>query len=153
MMKKLLSIPTFSVLLLAQLVCAQIESNPAQGYTRFSDHTVYHSVFNSTMVKPDVANLHRITRGKDRMLVNVALVTNGSTDGGLSARVSGSATNLMQQKKELAFKAIVEGDVTYYLAPLRITNEEIMHFALEVTPEGAAEPYTVKFSKKLYVDQ
>lgn len=132
---------------------AQTDSNPEQGYTRFDDYTVYHSVFNSTSVQADIARLHDITRAADQVLVNVALVANDSTEGGQAAKVGGSVRNLMQQRRELDFKTITEGSVTYYLAPLRITDEEVLHFSINVEASNKTRPYTVKFSKKLYVDQ
>lgn len=132
---------------------ARSDAHPELGYTRFDHYTVYYSVFNSTEVEPDIARLHQITRAENQVLVNVALVANEGPDGGQAAEVSGRATNLMQQSRELDFKAIVEGDVIYYLAPLPITDEEVLNFSIEVDPRGEAGPYTVKFSKKLYVDQ
>lgn len=129
------------------------DANPDLGYTRFDEYTVYYSVFNSTMVEPDIARLHQITRAENQVLVNVALVANEGPDGGQAAEVSGSVSNLMQQTRELKFKAIVEDNVIYYLAPLRITDEEILNFTIDVDPRGQAGPYTVKFSKKLYVDE
>lgn len=138
----------------AHTASAQTESNPDQGYTRFDEYTVYYSVFNSTMVKAEVARLHEITRGGNQALVNVALVANDSSTGGEAAKVTGSATNLMQQRRELKFAAITEDNVTYYLAPLRISDEEVVHFTIDVEPKGVkTRPYTVKFSKKLYVDR
>jgi hypothetical protein len=132
---------------------AQTETNPGEGFVRFAKHTVYYSIFNSTMVQPEVAQVHGITRGGNQMLVNVALVANDSHSGGQAAKVSGNVTNLMQQRRELKFQAIVEDNVTYYLAPLRITNEEVLNFTIDVAPKGTTVPYKVKFSKKLYVDK
>jgi hypothetical protein len=150
---KWLPLTSLMLCICAPLAGAQSGTNPGQGYTRFDEHTVYHSVFNSTMVQPDIAQLHQITRAGDRVLVNIALVANDKQGGGLAARVSGSATNLMQQRTALAFKAIDEGDVVYYLAPLRISNGEFIHFNIHVEPEGTGGPYTIKFSKQLYVDK
>lgn len=132
---------------------AQTDSNPEQGYTRFDDYTVYYSVFNSTAVQADIAKLHQLTRAENQVLVNVALVANDSTKGGQAAEIDGSVSNLMQQRRELDFKTIAEGNVTYYLAPLRITDEEVLHFTIDVKADDKVRPYTVKFSKKLYVDR
>ncbi|MGQ9424916.1 DUF4426 domain-containing protein [Gilvimarinus sp. F26214L] len=140
-------------MLLAAALPASAQDYPERGYSRFQDHTVYYSVFSSTSVTPDVARLHGITRGADQVLVNVALVSNDRAAGGEPAQVSGSATNLMQQRRELQFKAISEDPVVYYLAPLRVTNEEVIHFNLQVRPQNASRTYNVKFSKKLYVNE
>lgn len=154
-MKRLHSLLLSAALLLhsGSAIFAQVEQSPEQGFVRFDKYTVYYSVFNSTMVQPDVAQVHGITRGEDQMLVNIAMVANDSPNGGQAAEISGSVSNLMQQRRELEFKAIVEDSVIYYLAPLRITNEEVLNFNIEVDPRGEAGPYQVKFTKKLYVDQ
>src|SRR5690606_40932784 len=128
------------------------EQSASESFQRFAGYTVYYSVFPSTMVQPDIALLHQLTRSPDQMLVNVAVVADGVI-GGQAAELAGVARNLLQQRRTLDFKAIVEGSVVYYLAPLRVTDEEIMHFDITVDPEGKAGPFKVNFSKKLYVDR
>lgn len=123
------------------------------GFTRFDKHTVYHSVFSSTAIKPEIAEVYGITRAPNQMLVNVALVSNDRQLGGEPARVSGTVTNLMQQQRRLSFEAIDEGDVVYYIAPLRITDRDTLHFNLQVeTEDGASSSYEVKFTKQVYVN-
>lgn len=121
-------------------------------YTDFDSYRVVHTVFNSSFIKPEIAVAYNLTRGKDKALVNIALVKNnedGMTNG-LPANISGSVANLMQQQKTLEFIEIKEQDATYYLAPLRFDNEEVLHFNINVQANG--KDYDVKFSKKLYVD-
>lgn len=137
---------------LSSLTFAQTSSNPEVGFTRFDEHTVYHSVFSSTAIKPEIAALYDITRAGNQMLINVALVPNDRQVGGEPARVSGSVSNLLQQRRELDFKTIDEGDVVYYLAPVRVTERDTLHFALRVEPENGAPAYEVKFSKRVYVN-
>lgn len=122
------------------------------GFTRFDEHTVYHSVFSSTAIKPEIAEIYGITRAPNQMLINVALVSNERQVGGEPARVSGTVANLMQQQRQLKFRAIDEGDVVYYLAPVRVTDRDILHFTLRVEAEGGAPAYEVKFSKRVYVN-
>lgn len=122
------------------------------GFTRFDKHTVYHSVFSSTAIKPEIAEVYGITRAPNQMLVNVALVSNDRQLGGEPARVSGTVTNLMQQQRRLSFEAIDEGDVVYYIAPLRITDRDTLHFNLQVETEDGASSYEVKFTKQVYVN-
>ena len=120
--------------------------------TSFGDYKILHTVFNSSFIKPEVASTYNLTRGKDRVLVNIALVKNdgSATSNGLPASVSGYAANLMQQRKPLTFIEINEQDAVYYLAALRIDNEEVLHFNIDVSANG--QTYSVTFSKKLYVD-
>lgn len=120
-------------------------------YQEFGNYKVYFSVFNSAFISPEIASANNLSRAKDRVYINVSLVRNNSL--GIAAKISGTARNLIQQSKELEFIEIVERDATYYLAPLFHINEEVIHFTIDVTPEGETEAHTVTFSKKLYQSQ
>ncbi|WP_052480867.1 DUF4426 domain-containing protein [Gilvimarinus agarilyticus] len=122
----------------------------------FGDYTVHFSTFNSAFVTPEVAEIYGITRARNQVLVNVSVTQTkrGKTSLGLPANVTGTASNLLQQQRVLEFDEINEGDATYYLAPLKHSNEEVYNFTLNVTPTDAEQtgiqPLRVKFSRKLY---
>lgn len=144
-----LIICTLGSLLLSFSALAQGSQQPFQA---FGDYKVYFSVFNSSFIQPDVASAYNLTRGKGRALVNIALVKTGDEgdSNGLPAKISGSQSNLMQQTRALKFKEITEPGATYYLAPVRFLNEEILHFTISVANPSGGSPFEVKFSKKLY---
>ena len=124
-------------------------------YQEFGDYKVYFSVFNSSFIQPDIATAYNLTRGKDRALVNIALVKKkgvGDTEG-LAAKIKGHSKNLMQQRRNLDFMEINEQNAVYYLAPVRFINEEVLHFTIEVKPNANSRPFEVTFTKKLYVDR
>lgn len=122
----------------------------------FGDYTVHFSTFNSAFVPPGVAEIYGITRARNQVLINVSVThtKRGKTSLGLPAKVTGTARNLLQQQRVLEFDEINEGNATYYLAPLRHSNEEVYNFTLNVTPANAEQtdmqPLSVKFSRKLY---
>lgn len=118
----------------------------------FDKYRVRHIVFNSTFVQPDVAKIHNIKRSKYESLLNVSL-SKVSEDGSLPAAISGTVTNLMQQQKTLDFKEINEENATYYLAPIRIGNEELLRFSLKVIPEAGGDPLNVTFTQMVYADE
>lgn len=122
-----------------------------QPYREFGDYRVYFSVFNSAFITPEIASANNLSRAKDRVYINISLVKGDSL--GIPARIQGSARNLMQQNKALEFIEIAEHSATYYLAPLFHINEEVIHFTIDVTPEGETDTHTVTFSKKLYQSQ
>lgn len=126
---------------------------PTPSSQTFDDVTVHFSTFSSTSLLPEIAQRYGLVRGKDYVLLNVAVVENAKPGSGIAAEVSGNASNLMQQVKKLEFQTISEPGATYYIAPLRVTNEEVFHFALTVDPEGERGPYTVEFTKTLYVNE
>ncbi len=118
------------------------------------DYTVHFNVFNSTDIPASVAEQFKLVRGKDRALVNISLVKteNGSVSLGLPAIVSGVTRNLMQQKQDLKFIEVKEGDVTYYLAPFVFNNEDLLYFDIQVKANESSSPIMVQFNRTLYKD-
>ena len=117
-------------------------------------YRVFYSVFNSTMLTPEIAEINGFVRDKDRALLNIVVtqVEAGSQSLGVPATLKGEAVNLMQQSQPLKFKEIREQNTVYYLAPVRHINEEMYKFSIEVTPEGLESPILLEFTKKLYVE-
>lgn len=139
------------LIMLAVPVTLQAANEP---YETFGEYKVFYTVFNSSFIKPDIARTYNITRGKRHVLVNISLIKSGpeGDSEGLAAEVKGTAANLMQQQKTLKFQEIKEQEAVYYLAPLRITDEEVMNFKIDVTATPGARPFTLEFTKTLYVD-
>lgn len=130
-------------------------ANAQENTERFGDYKVHYSVFNSTFLQPEIAQAYNLVRARDQVLVNISInkTQDGNTSLGLPAVVSGWASNLMQQRQTLDFKTISEGDATYYIAPLKHTNEETYNFTISVDPEGEAGPFELTLSRTLYVQQ
>lgn len=122
-----------------------------QDHTNFEKYSVHYVLLDSTFVLPEIAEIHGIKRSKYENLLNVSVVLKGEY-GGLPAKITGTSTNLLQQQKQLDFIEIAESTATYYLAPVRINNKEVMHFELQVTPEGESEPLKVKFTKTVWAE-
>lgn len=146
----------FLLLALASSVHAQTDqTRHIENSQRFGDYQVHYTVFNSTFVPVEAAQAYGFTRARDRALVNIS-VTRTTDEGeslGLPARVRGTASNLAQQQFRLDFKEIDEGTATYYLAPLRHPHQEVMHFDIEVTPEGESEAFQFRFTRTLHRGQ
>jgi hypothetical protein len=115
----------------------------------FGDYTVHYSAFNSTFLLPDIAANYGLVRAKNQTLLNITV--QDKTGQSIDAKLEGYAQNLMQQKKALTFKTIKEPHAVYSIGALRITNEEVFNFVITITPENT-EPFTLKFTRKLYVD-
>lgn len=115
----------------------------------FGDYTVHYTAFNSTFIQPDIAANYGITRAKNQTLINISV--HDKQGKAVAAKLEAYAQNLMQQKKPLTFNTITEQNAIYSLAPLRFTNEEVFNFNITITPKNA-EPFTLKFTRKLYVE-
>lgn len=120
-------------------------------YKEFGDIKVFYSAFNSSFVQPEIADALKIVRGKDRGIVNIAVLRDGKS-GGTTALVKGTVTNILAQQQILAFFEVREGDTVYYLAPFRIDNEDYLTFKIEVTPDPNQPPLALTFQKTLYQD-
>jgi hypothetical protein len=143
-----------SLLLMVGLLPSMLSINSyAQENTSYEldNHIIYYNVFNSTMIPPDIARIHNLLRAKDQAYVNVALVKKTGGNG-IPAIISGYHRNLMQQKFELEFIEIKEPTATYYLAPIRFINEEILHIDISVKSLDKTDAGALTITKKLYKD-
>lgn len=132
---------------------ASAQQDPALKITsQANGYTIHHVVFNSTFVSPEVAKIYGIKRSKYESMLNVSVNYEGEI-GGIPATISGTVSNLMQQQKNLKFKHIREDQVSYYLAPVRVANEELLRFRLLITPEGSDETFEISFQQTVYADE
>lgn len=117
---------------------------------KFGPYTLYFSIFNSLSIPPEVANIHHLVRAKNQALINVA-IKETTTGNPVAADVSATATNLMQQSRQLEFKEIEEPGAVYYIGSFRHTNEELVHMDFDITVPG--EPhYEFRVTRKLYTE-
>lgn len=136
------------LLLLSMSTIALAQNNTSY---EIDEHIIYYNVFNSTIIPADVAKAYNLVRAKDRVYVNVALVKK-SGGNGIAANISGVHRNLMQQKIPLEFIEIKEATATYYLAPIRFNNEEILHIDITATSLDNSDTGSFTITKKLYKD-
>ncbi len=114
------------------------------------DHKIFFSAFNSTFIDPDIAVANQIVRGKDKGLVNIAVVLEAGS--GEPAIISGNVYNIFQMSQKLEFFEVREQDTIYYLAPFEFENEDFLTFKISVQTEPGAATYQLKFQKKMYHD-
>lgn len=117
------------------------------------DHLVYYNVFNSSLIPADVAKQYNLIRAKNQVYLNVAVVKKSGGYGVAARKISGVNRNLLQQSFTLQFVEIKEATATYYLAPIRFNNEEIMHIDITVQPDYQSKESTFTITKKLYQDR
>ncbi len=110
-------------------------------------YQVVYSAFNTTFLKPEIAALYGLSRGRDRGLVNIAVIDRDNRPQ--PAQLSGRVSNILQQQQSLDFITIDEGDAIYYLAPFKIDGEEFLSFHISVTSAGQPNK-TFNFKQRLY---
>lgn len=121
-------------------------------FREFGDYRVHFSAFNSSFVDPEIAAAYDIVRGRDRGLINIAVVPT-DTMGGRPAQVSGHVSNIFAQRQQLDFFEVREGDAVYYLAPFRFEHEDSLTFHITVKPVPDLPSYTFSFQKTFYRDR
>ncbi len=119
-------------------------------YKQHGDHKIFYSAFNSTFIDPDIAVANQIVRGKDKGLVNIAVVLQAGT--GKPALISGNVYNIFQMSQNLEFFEVREQDTVYYLAPFEFENEDFLTFKISVQADPNMPAYELKFQKKMYHD-
>ncbi len=144
----------FPIMLLITLLSPTSHADVERTYVDRGYKVIY-SVFNSKFLTPEISAQYGLKRNDDLTLLNVVVTKDGKEVEtlGLPATLEGSARNLLQQKQQLEFLTIKEGDTVYYIAPVKHHNQEVFNFNLKVTPEGETKPLKILFSKKLYSDR
>lgn len=150
-MKNVLFVCHLALGLLA-ISIAPVHAIEQQQFKNHASYKIFYSAFGSSFLTPEIAVANNIVRGKDRGIVNIAVVE--TLGMGLPAEVSGVVSNIFQQRQKLIFTEIREQNTVYYLAPFKFDNEDYLTFKIKVTPkaEGAkpVQAYDLKFQKKMY---
>ena len=117
-------------------------------YKQHGDIKIFYSAFESSFIAPEVAVAYNFVRGKDKGLVNIAVVQ--TLGQGMPANITGQVSNILQQSQQLEFIPIKEKNTIYYLAPFEFDNEDFLTFKIKVDSPISKGPYSFKFQKKMY---
>ena len=138
------------ILLLCSLLGAALPGLAIDSQS-FNDYTVDYTTFPSTALQADIAAHYGIKRSEYETLLNVFVSKEGQ-QGGVEVKIKGTAKNLMAQQQVLKFLEIKEDNTVYYIAAIRVTNEDTMHFKLLISPENSSDEFEINFTKTLYKD-
>ena len=138
-------------LILLSMLLVSVGNAQAVQQSHFKQHgdiKIFYSAFDSSFIAPEVAVAYNFVRGKDKGLVNIAVVK--TLGQGEPAEISGQVFNIFQQSQQLEFIAIKEQNTVYYLAPFEFENEDLLTFKITVDSPVSQGPYSFKFQKKMY---
>ncbi|WP_414828288.1 DUF4426 domain-containing protein [Alteromonas sp. H39] len=113
------------------------------------DWDVHYMVVNTTFLTPEVASTYGIVRSKYNALVNLS-VLDKTTHEAQRLSVSGEATNLLGNTRDLSFKKVEDGDAIYYLSVLPFRDQETFRFNIEIRKGNDSE--TLRFKQQMYTD-
>jgi hypothetical protein len=124
----------------------------AENSQQFGDYVVHYNAFRSDTLSPEIAKQYDLTRRNNRVIINIAVLKKvlDTTGKPVAATVTGHASNLTGQLKELTFKEIKEDTAIYYLADTQISDGEYLKFELKITPEGETGPARLEFQKRFF---
>ena len=125
----------------------------AENSKQFGNYVIHYNAFRSDTLTPEIAKAYSLTRRNNRMVINITVQKkNGDVTRPVKAKVSGFASNLTGQVKDLEFKEIHDGEAIYYLAQSQVSNQETLKFDIKATPTGESLVANVKFKQKFYTD-
>lgn len=123
----------------------------AENMKKLGSMDVHYMAIGSTFFTPEIAKVYGITRSRYNGLINISVLDNTKTGKpAKTVSISGKAKNNLGQFKVVEFTEVKEGDAIYYLAQIKYSNEETIHFTLAIN--DGEELQTLKFSQKFYVD-
>ncbi len=140
--------------LLLILLTALPLSTFAENSKNFGDYIVHFNAFRSDSLTPEIAKAYALTRRNNRMVVNITVQKRGESGKNIpvKAKVTGFASNLTGQVKNLEFREIHDGDAIYYLAQSQVSNRETLKFDIKATPEGETIVASVNFKQQFFTD-
>ncbi len=114
---------------------------------------VHYSAFNSTFLTPTIASNYKLKRsGYNALLTINVFDTSIAGKPASTAKITGTAKNLLGQTKKLTFREIKEQDAIYYIAEFAITNKETLSFDIDVSA-GTKGSGKLKFTQIFYVEE
>lgn len=136
------------------LACLVLMAGSAQAENSqdFGDYVVHFNALNTDLLSPKVATEYGIKRSGNRAMLNVVVLRKvlGATGQPVPATVSGTATTLSGQQRELTLREIREPNAIYYISDFGVDHEEILRFRLEVRPEGESDTFQVDFRQQFF---
>jgi hypothetical protein len=127
-------------------------SASAENSRVFGNYVVHYNAFRSDTLSPEIAKAYELTRRNNRIIVNITVLKKvmGTTGKPVPATITGNASNLTGQLKNLEFREIKEDTAIYYIAELKVSDGEFLKFKLNITPEDEEGPARLQFSKRFF---
>lgn len=132
--------------LLALLVAATTPA-VAERYEQFGEYQVHYNAIGTGLLQPEVARGYGIERSRNRGLLTVSILREGSPVPG---RVEAEAVNANNQLRRIAMREIREGDAVYYIGTFGVDDQEKLRFRLDVQPRGTDRELELIFDQRFY---
>ncbi len=126
----------------------------AENSKDFGQYVVHFNALTTDTLPPKVAREYRITRSRNRGMVNITVLKKVPDSPGqpVHARVKARAENLVGQGRNIQLREIREGNAIYYIGEFRVANEETLKFTVRAQPHGTQKFLEVRFSQDFYTN-
>lgn len=117
----------------------------------FGNYELHYIVFNSTVLQPDIAARHGISRSAQLAVVNLSVLEK-QPDGvamPIEASVQLQTRNLLGQTNPVELRIIREQPAIYHLGTLRFSHRDVLRFDVTVEIEGQ-RPFNTTFTQELW---
>ncbi len=115
------------------------------------DHIVHYSAQSTDQLPPEVARTYNIVRSKNRAMLNVSILEEGSNTP-VAADVVVKTVNLTGQLKNVTMRMIQEQEAIYYIGETPVANQETLIFDISVRPDGVEKATDVRFKRQFYTN-
>ncbi len=118
------------------------------------DYTIHYNAITTDKLEPTVAEAYGIQRSASRALVTISVTRGEDAVSGesVTARVSGQASSPTGQVQRLGLREFQDDDAVYYIDTVRVRDEEVLTFEVQVSPDGERREYDVSFQRQFFVD-
>ena len=128
------------------------EAEPAgASFVDIGDHIVHFSAQSTDQLPPEVARTYNIVRSKNRAMLNVSILEEGSNTP-VAADVVVKTVNLTGQLKNVTMRMIQEQEAIYYIGETPVANQETLIFDISVRPDGVEKATDVRFKRQFYTN-
>lgn len=142
----------FLQLLYVACLCLAAVSVRAENSQDFGDYVVHFNALTTDLLTPKVAAEYKIRRSGNHAMLNIVVLRKvlGATAQPVTAKVTGTASNLTGQQRTLDLREIREPNAIYYIADFGVDHEDTLTFKLNVQPEGEQESFQVQFRQQFF---
>ncbi len=126
----------------------------AENSTRAGEYIIHHNALTTDSLPAEVASAYGIQRSTSRGLLNVSVIRgkSGMLGEPVHAKINVTAKNLYGQIRPVELREIVEDKAIYYIADFPVAHREMLHFQMEVLPEGENYPVQAQMTQEFYTD-
>lgn len=135
------------VLVLLLPLAAQAENS-----TRTGGYTIHHNALTTDNLPPEVASTYQLQRSKNQGMLNISVLKDAADSSGtpVVADVKAVARTLFGQIRPIELREIREGEAIYYIGAFPVANREVLHFEIEVLPQGSRYPLQAHLRQEFY---